>query len=166
MLQRVDSEDDEPDPLTHLWDKVNGNNKGYKQQAAAETDRHDMSWNELVGEGYRCAIIDNKRGSHVLSGISHEDRSRAGSNICLSFSDLSRIFPSIDNVNGSKSRGLHSRTSLSSLADQHCSIKNCYEKVPDRETRGLAASVKGIDEINRERNQDTKLLVRRASMCG
>lgn len=104
------------------------------------TDRASMSWNDVVKEGYGWGMSQHKQnrsnsfGYNTLHSALNRSNSGTSSRICLSFSDLSRIFPSAETVTRSSQHGLrhdqdNSSVSLPSLTDNFLSPMICYQKL-------------------------------------
>ena len=199
MRERDDSEDEDDPLLIKHWNRANGNKTttGYisvnSTDIAHDTRDHD-DWNKIVAEGYRGAIIDNNNNTS-LAGIYEAGSTtdlRPNSRICLSFSDLSRIFPSVDTVNQSRScsrsRGLqntaaNSCSSLPSLVDDNQFLTPTMLHQNVQSTRGtegergggggnkeVSVSVMDFDEMNKREEERRQhfgkgTLARRASTC-
>ena len=119
------------------WEEANSStryNLQLKRSASSLTDtpseRANMTWNQVVKEGYGWGI-------HHPSPNLHLDN-----RICLSFSDLSTIFPSVETVHHTSQQGLQG--SLPSLPDNYLSPMSCYHKIDP-----ATASVETLHLLNR-----------------
>ena len=166
--------------LNPNWDETNGskhvpsrnnihhktNNNSRSNTSLTETgllkpsERAGMAWNEVIKDGYGWGLTQERPS---LDGTTHNtlDRSnsRTSSRICLSFSDLSRIFPSIENVTRGSQQGIHdpenSSTSLPSLTENFLSPMICYQK--------LETTSASVERLNLLQKKEEKRAVQRHS---
>ena len=179
-------------PSWHNLHHVNNNNSNNRSNTSLTdsgllkpAERAGMSWNDVVRDGYgwgiqqqRSLYRDNSFGynspkkasspylnSSALSSIIDRPQSRTGSRICLSFSDLSRIFPSVETMNQTRGsqQGIHdpenSSTSLPSLTDNFLSPMICYQRVGT-----LTVGLEGLDLHHEGEDDSVKLLSSRNSV--
>ena len=122
-------------------------------------DRATMSWNDVVKEGYGWGMSHhhqqdrtNSFGYNTLHNVLNRSHSGTSSRICLSFSDLSRIFPSAETVTRGSQHGIHdpdnSSVSLPSLTDNYLSPMICYQKLEESGDGGDR-----VDLLNGSRGQ-------------